>query len=183
MEKKIIVIIADGCEEIEALAPVDIFRRLNFAVTVAGLDKRNIVGSHQIAVTADRLLAECQDEEFDALMLPGGMPGSKHLYESETVAAMLRKIAGRGGIVSANCAAPIVLAKAGLLTNRRFTMYPGFESFLDGARSTGRPVEIDNGVITGRGPGATFAFAAAIAAALGKSTELSELYQSMFISF
>ena len=86
-----------------------------------------------------------------------------------------------GKVVSAICAAPIVLAKAGLLEKRRFTMYPGFDAYLNGVQYTDRPAELDGNIVTGKGPGAVYAFAGCLAEAFGLSEECKELFKNMFV--
>ena len=110
------------------------------------------------------------------------MPGATNLLHSEAVLELVRRIDREGGVISAICAAPIVLARAGLLAGRRFTMYPGFEQYLGGMTPTGELAECDGRVVTGKGPGAGFAFAAKLAAALGKSRqEIAAAYAAMFV--
>ena len=180
--KKVVIFIADGTEEVEALTPVDILRRAGAEVTVAGVGGMTLTGSHGIRIIADVSAEEINGEEYDMVILPGGMPGATNLLHSEAVLELVRRIDREGGVVSAICAAPIVLARAGLLAGRRFTMYPGFEQYLGGMTPTGELVECDGRVVTGKGPGAVFAFAAKLAAALGKSRqEIAAAYAAMFI--
>lgn len=181
MNDKILLILADGFEELEALAVLDILRRLDFDVTCAGLAAQRVVGAHRISVVADCLFAECAGENFAAVVLPGGMPGAKNLFDSAAVVECVRTTAANGGVVAAICAAPIVLAKAGLLKGKKFTLYPGFEKYLDGLASCEEPAVRDGRVVTGRGPGAVFDFAAALAAALGREEEIRTLYAGMFV--
>lgn len=178
---KIVTVLADGFEEIEAISPIDVWRRLNFEVVLAGLDGLEVTGSHQIKVRAEVLLKDCRAADFDAVFLPGGMPGAMNLYHSLAVQLLVKDVAQKGGAVSAICAAPIVLAKAGLLTGRRFTMYPGFDQYLNGMTPTGELAEADGNIVTGRGAGAAFAFAAKVAQVLGKGGECAQLYPKMFV--
>ena len=179
---KVLMILAGGFEETEAIAVADVLRRLNIDVTVAGLDSLEPAGAHGFTVKADALLEKCGGEPYDGVFLPGGMPGATNLLHSEAVLELVRRIDREGGVISAICAAPIVLARAGLLAGRRFTMYPGFEQYLGGMTPTGELAECDGRVVTGKGPGAVFAFAAKLAAALGKSRqEIAAAYAAMFI--
>ena len=179
--KKIIAVVADGFEETELIAVVDCLRRLNVGVTIAGLEKLELNGAHNITLRADALLDELTPEDFDAIFLPGGLPGATTLYESAAVGCWIAEMDRAGKVISAICAAPIVLAKAGLLDDKKFTMYPGFDSYLNGAKYTDAPAEIDGNVVTGKGPGAVYAFAGKLAAALGLKTECCELFKGMFV--
>ena len=123
--KKIAIILADGVEETEFIAVGDVLRRLGMEVTVAGLHRLEVKGAHDFGLKADRLLAECSPAGFDAVFLPGGMGGALAMYNSVAVVEFVREMERSGKIVSAICAAPIVLAKAGVLEGKKFTMYPG----------------------------------------------------------
>ncbi|MCQ2352441.1 MAG: DJ-1/PfpI family protein [Victivallaceae bacterium] len=182
MTKKILVVLADGFEEIEALGAVDVLRRLQLDVVTASLNGKNPVsGAHRILVDADRPFADCAKEDFDAVVLPGGMPGAENLRQSAALRDFLQTMARQGKIVAAICAAPMVLANAGLLDGKRFTMYPGFEAFLHGLTYTSRAAERDGNIVTGRGPGALFDFCREIAAALGCGEKIPALYEGMFV--
>lgn len=181
--KKIFVILADGFEEIEAMAPVDILRRLGFDVCLVGLSDKMVKGAHNITVQADLTLETADFNTADAIVLPGGMPGATNLRNSSTLITHLVNAANAGKVVAAICAAPIVLERAGLTKNKRITGYPGSEKMTLGLQYTGNIAEADGNIITGKGPGAAFAFAEKIAVALGKTyTEVRNLFAGMFIS-
>ncbi len=168
--KRILLVLADGFEEIEALGTADVLRRCGLEVVLAGLNQVEVTGAHGIKVLSDARLDDVAPATFDAVTLPGGMPGATHLYADERVGNLIRDFYAVGKIVSAICAAPIVLDKAGVLNHRRFTMYPAaglFDYLTDGRRPQPDLTVTDGNVVTGKGPGATPFFAAAVAAALG----------------
>ncbi len=179
--KKIIMILADGFEDIEAVAVCDVMRRLGFEVTTAGLEALQVHAANGLNMISDALFADCDPASFDAVVLPGGMPGTMKMHASGAVETFLLEMNRQQKIVAAICAAPLVLAKAGLLEGRRFTMYPGIDTCLNGKTPTGNPAETDGNIVTGKGPGASFAFAAALAGALGADAEVSQLYEKMFV--
>ena len=180
--KTILVPLADGFEESEAVIVVDVLRRAGFEVLIAGLSGRSATGSHRISVATDCLLSEISPESFDAIVLPGGMPGSVKLRESSAVEAAALSISARGGLVAAICAAPMALAKFGLLKGRKATCYPGFEDQLLGAVHTGARVERDGLLVTGKGAGTAFEFAAAVCEALGMPKEaVQKLMDGMIV--
>ena len=182
--KKAIVFLADGFEEIEALTPVDYLRRAGVEVTLAGVSKTEITGSHGITVKTDAAVTEALvSEKFDALVVPGGMPGSTNLAASAAVEKLLKDAESRGAVIAALCAAPVVvLAKAGLLKNRRYTCYPrmendlakfagsGYKALTDGAVHLEERVVVDGNLVTARGAGVAEEFALALVEKLaGKS--------------
>ncbi|MDR3247792.1 MAG: DJ-1/PfpI family protein [Treponema sp.] len=174
MAKKAIILLATGFEEVEAVTPIDYLRRSGIEVTTAAIgDSRKVTGSHGISVEADttlNVLAERSD--WDAALIPGGMPGATNLAASKEVSALLSAMARSGKIVAAICASPaVVLAPLGLLAGKRFTCYPGMEKDLDpAAQWSADRVVIDGNLITSRGAGtaALFAFAV-IEQLLGKA--------------
>ena len=180
MEKKIAVILADGFEEIEAVVPIDVFRRPEFELVIAGLSK-TVKGSHGIIIQTDRLLSELKELEFDAVFLPGGMPGAANLRNSSEVLALVRKVNARGGIVSAICAAPIALKAAGVIEGKTVTSHPSVKNELAGCNHTEKLTETDGNIVTGKGPGAAFEFAVKVASALGKASEAESLMKNMFV--
>lgn len=166
--KKIMVILADGFEEIEAIGTIDILRRCEFDVVIAGSDSNCVTGAHQIKVSCDKLLSELNPKDFHAVVLPGGMPGSTNLRDSATVKNAVLTVYNQGGIVAAICAAPLALAEFGLTEGRNITGYPGVEGKFGNCNYTGKTTESDKRIITGRGPAAVFEFAAVISEALEK---------------
>ena len=158
---KVYEFLADGFEEVEALAPVDILRRGGVEVKMVSITGNNLVeSSHGVAVKADLLFENITDfSDADLLMLPGGMPGSKNLNEHEGVRKALKEQFEKGKRVAAICAAPLVLASVGLLKGKKATIYPGMESYLgEDAEYTGALVQEDGNVTTGAGPAASFPY-------------------------
>lgn len=179
---KTILLLADGFEEIEAVVVIDVLRRLGVTVDITAINNSlDVTGAHQITLRAEKLLHTINAANYSCVILPGGMPGAANLRANPNVVRLVQTIHANGGITAAICAAPMVLAQAGLLAGRRFTGYPGFDTDFGGT-PTGNPAETDGRVITGRGPGASFAFAAAIAAALGLNDQVKALYPKMMLT-
>ena len=165
--KKAIVFLANGFEEMEATGTVDILRRGGIdAKTVSITDSKKVIGAHNMEYMADATFAEMDFSDAEALILPGGMPGSSNLNSDEPLKELLIEQYKKGKSVAAICAAPMVLGGLGLLKGRRATCYPGFELKLIGANVTGEAVEVDGNVITGKGPGLVFKFALALVSAI-----------------
>lgn len=150
--------LANGFEEVEALAPLDLLRRAGVEVTTVGVGGDLVRGSHGIPVQADIPDTMFRDSAPDMVILPGGMPGAKNLDASRTVDAALRAAAAHGGYLAAICAAPFVLGKRGYLTGKRAICYPGFEPQLEGATIAGTRVVRDGNVITAAGMGVAVEF-------------------------
>ncbi len=176
------VFLADGFEEIEAFAAVDILRRADVQVQVVSVTPDEIVrGSHDIPVLCDKNIENCDFFDAALLLLPGGMPGATTLGESEDLKKLLLNFNAQKKPIAAICAAPMVLGKLGILKGLKATCYPGFEQYLEGAECTGALVEKDGNIITGRGPGAAFAFAFAVVELLLGKEKVSELKEKMCI--
>ena len=161
---RVLVPLAEGFEEIEAVTIVDLLRRAGVEVHTAALGRREVTGSHGIAVVADIGLDTVVAEDYDMIVLPGGMPGTQHLKEDARVIGLLREFAAAGRHTAAICAAPSVLAHAGLLRDRAATSYPGFlgPGSAPGIRLRDDPVVIDGTVATSRGPGTAVQFGLAL---------------------
>ena len=146
---KIGIFMADGCEEIEGLTVVDVVRRAKMEIVMLSITgKKEVTSSHGVTFLADALAEETGYEDLDGIVLPGGMPGTMHLLENETVNAVIRK-----------CAAPSVLGAAGLLEGKHATCHPGFEEKLTGATTSEDEVVVDGNIITSRGMGTAIPFA------------------------
>ncbi|HEM6371677.1 DJ-1/PfpI family protein [Streptococcus suis] len=163
---KVAVLFAEGFEEIEALVPVDIFRRAGFQCDMIGLSGLEVNGSHAITISVDKLF-NGDLSEYDLIVLPGGMPGSMNLRDDDRLIAELQKAVSDGKRVAAICAAPIVLERAGLLKNRTFTCYPGKEEEIQSGIHLTDSVVVDGQIITSRGAGTSFDFAYKLVDLLG----------------
>lgn len=151
---KIALFFAEGFEEIEALSVVDLCRRAGLAIDMVSVTGENSVkGSHGIAVGMDKLFEETDFSEYDMLVLPGGMPGTKNLEAHAGLMAQIDAFYQAGKYIAAICAAPSIFGHRGILKGRRACCFPSFESHLEGAEVTRQPVEIAGNVITSRGMG------------------------------
>lgn len=156
----VLVLFAEGFEEIEALTVVDILRRAKIDVITAGVGSKSVIGSHEIKIECDiELSDEFLDKNLSALVLPGGMPGTLNLEKSETVIELIKKAYKEDTLLAAICAAPSVLGKLGLLRGLEATCYPGFEKYLEGAVLSEKGVCQSGKIITGRGMGCSIDFA------------------------
>jgi len=155
---KVLVPLAPGFEEIEAVTIIDILRRAQIHVTTAHLGENPVTGSHNITVSADIDIKKTSPGNFNCIVLPGGMPGSNNLKGNQHVISLIKEINKSGGIVSAICAAPIVLGYAGILHGKKAVCFPGFEKELNGAIISDSFIETDGNILTGKGPGCAIKF-------------------------
>ena len=174
--KTAVIVLADGFEEIEAVTPIDMLRRADVKVTVAGVGGTSIRGSHGLAFECDARL-ESIDEAPDLIVLPGGLPGSENLGKSHEVRALTQKVHDNGGICAAICAAPaLTLAAFGLLDGRTATCYPSFEKHFDKSTThSDENVVVDRGMVTSRGAGTSMEFALSLVAQLAGEAKAEEL--------
>ena len=161
MPKTVLVPIADGTEEIEAVATIDILRRSGAQVTVASvMDRLQVTASRGVKLVADQLISACVHETYDAIALPGGIPGAEHLRDSEELIQMLRQQYQTGRIYAAICAAPVVvLQHHGLLQGKKATCHPSFADRLEDQGAVEQRVVVDGNCVTSRGPGTAIEFA------------------------
>jgi len=156
---QITVHLADGFEEIEAVTIVDVLRRAGLNVkTVSVTGKLQVTGSHQIEIRADLLFEQVDYSNGVLIILPGGMPGAKHLNEHSGLKSQILEYHRSGKFLAAICAAPMVLGNLGILKDKKAVCYPGFESYLAGAELSSNPFITDEKIITGRGVGAALEF-------------------------
>ena len=171
--------LAEGFEEVEALAPLDLIRRAGLEIKTVGVGSKTVTGSHGIPVTADITADEFSDSTPDMVILPGGMPGTKNLDASEAVHKAIADAVKNNAYVCAICAAPMILGKLGLLVGKRATCFPGFEEYLAGAIVTGGKVAVDGKIITAKGMGAAIEFGLAIVAELKDKATADELAKAI----
>lgn len=159
--KSVLVPLAHGFEDLEAVTIVDLLRRAGIEVITAGLQSGLVKGARGTRVQPDATLDEVIGRDFDMIVLPGGMPGAENLTNDPRIQALLKRLSEAGKYTAAICAAPIALAQAGLLDGKRATSYPGFVDRLPipGVRYLTDPVVIDGKVVTSRGPGTAMDFA------------------------
>lgn len=181
MRDKIIVFLANGFEEIEAIATIDMLRRAGLNVETASIsDKITVAGAHSIPVICDNLVSELNPERIIMTICPGGMPGAENLASSREVTTIIRSVVEAGGWAAAICAAPIALNAAGVLNNLKYTCYPSFEMRI-GGQYTGSRVECSDKIITACGPGATYEFALAIIQKLAGDAKAEQVRKGMLI--
>lgn len=175
----IAVLLAEGFEEIEALAVVDILRRARLETVMAGVEGSTVCGSHGIAVMADLTIDRLEEDKLQAVILPGGLPGTTNLEKSPAVRRLLESAASRGLWIGAICAAPSLLGHLGLLRGRKAVCFPGYEADLEGAQPVDRPVVTDGNIITAKGAGAAIDFGLELAARLASPVVAEQLRKSM----
>ena len=178
--KKVSIFLAEGFEEVEALTPADLLRRAGAEVTLAAVgEKKEVSGSHGIAIIADQLFTDMDFADMDLLVLPGGMPGTLNLKACEPLLKLLKEHDAEGKKLAAICAAPTVLGYAGLLKGKKATCYPGCEEGLTGAIPVTDPVVTDGTITTSRGVGTAIPFALSLIAELYGTEKAYEIAKSI----
>lgn len=158
---RVLVPLAQGCEELEAITITDLLVRAGVEVTTAGLDDQPVTASRGITIIPDTSIDTVLNQTFDLIVLPGGLPGADHLRDDENILALLKNHADKGKYIGAICAAPKAVAAAGLLEGKKATAYPGVLEALDNAQIDVKDtaIEIDGKIVTSRGPGTAMDFA------------------------
>ena len=154
---RLIVPLAEGFEEIEAVAVIDILRRANIKVDVVGIEDEIVAGRNGIKILCDKVIADVKPEDYDGIVLPGGNPGYKNLENNQQVINFIKTFNSKGKLIAAICASPTILEKIGVLEGKKATCYPTMrdkiKNFVD------ERVVVDKNVITSQGPGTAIEFA------------------------
>jgi 4-methyl-5(b-hydroxyethyl)-thiazole monophosphate biosynthesis len=181
---KIMVFLADGFEEVEALTVVDYLRRMNIEVDMVSVSrKREVKGSHYISVLADLTIDDIPDAGlYDGVVIPGGLPGATNLRDNSRVIELVRDMNKDKKLTAAICAGPIVLERAGLIEGRKITSYPGFQDQLPGADYQEQGVVRDGSIITARGPALAAGFAIEIVRYLIGEEKANQLKKNILYS-
>ncbi|GAA3633754.1 DJ-1/PfpI family protein [Lactobacillus hamsteri] len=173
---KVAVVFADGCEEVEGLSVVDVLRRLNIETDMVGLTSKDVMGDHKIKLTCDKVVNDSL-LDYDLVAFPGGMDGSANLRDDEKLRKLMVQRHEEGKWDAAMCAAPRALARYGILADADYTCYPGIEEQTEEDAPTGHfkeditVTDKEHKILTSRGPATAWAFAYAIAEALGVDTK------------
>ena len=179
---KVAVILADGFEEVEAIAIIDVLRRAGIDVVAAGLHDGHITSTHKVKIIPDTVIDTVKADDFDMLVLPGGQPGSDNLNADARVIALIKSFSQKGKLTGAICAAPFVLGNAGVLAGKRATSYPSYKDKLGGATYEEKTVVEDGNVLTSRGAGTALAFGLAIVARLVGAEKAQKIKEAMLIA-
>jgi 4-methyl-5(b-hydroxyethyl)-thiazole monophosphate biosynthesis len=180
---RVVVIFADGFEEVEAVAVVDVLRRAGIDTILAGLHSGHITSARNVKIIPDTTIDTVKADDFDMLVLPGGQPGSDNLNADPRVKELILSFSQKGKLTGAICAAPIVLASAGVLKGKHATSYPSYKDKLGGALYEERSVVIDGNVLTSRGAGTALTFGLAIVERLINKEKAQKIKDAMLIHY
>ncbi len=182
MTKKVLVPLAQGIEEMEAITVIDVLRRAGAEVTAASVDQLDVTAARGTKITADCLVSQCRDTQFDLIALPGGIPGAQNLAASDTLADMLKTQAGAGRLYGAICASPaVVLHHHGLVTPGKVTCHPSCTGLIDNGNTCDQDVVAADNCITSRGGGTSLAFALELVAQLFDAETVTQVRQGLAI--
>jgi protein deglycase len=178
---RVAVILADGFEEVEAMAIIDVLRRAEIVTVIAGLHDGHVTSTRKVKVIPDTTIDTVKVDDFDMIVLPGGQPGADNLNADPRVKELITSFSRKGKLTGAICAAPIVLASAGVLRGKRATSYPSYSSSLGGAIYEEQSVVTDGNVLTSRGAGTALTFSLAIVERLMGNEKAQKIRQAMLI--
>lgn len=180
--KKVNIYLAEGFEEIEAITVVDVLRRADIDARMISITgKKEVTGAHNITVTADELFENADNLGADMLVLPGGMPGTRHLGEHKGLKEVILSFAEGNKLIAAICAAPSILGRLGLLDGKKAVCYPGFEETLKGAVISEDIISQEGNYITSKGPGTAVYFVLRLVELLIDKEAAEELSEGMIV--
>lgn len=178
---RVAIILADGFEEVEAIAVIDVLRRAGIDTVIAGLHDSHIASARNVKIIPDTVIDTVRAEDFDMIVLPGGQPGSDNLNADPRVKDLVRSFSEKGKLYGAICAAPYVLANAGVLAGKRATSYPSYKDKLGSALYEEKSVVVDGNVVTSRGAGTALAFGLAIVEKLISREKALKIKDAMLV--
>jgi 4-methyl-5(b-hydroxyethyl)-thiazole monophosphate biosynthesis len=181
--KKVLLLLAEGFEEVEALTTVDYLRRVDIIVDICSImGEKTVEGAHRIVVTSDKVLDEIKNiKNYDGLVIPGGMPGATNLRKNDRVIELVKEFNRGEKLIAAICAGPIVLQRAGILKEREVTSYPGFDNDLKEGIYKEDLVVQDGNIITARGPAVAVYFALKLVENLVGEEKAEELKKDILL--
>lgn len=178
---RVVVILADGFEEVEAMAIVDVLRRADIDTVTAGLHEGPVVSARKVKVIPDTVIDSVRSDDFDMIVLPGGQPGTDNLNADNRVKELLRSFSQKGKLTGAICAAPFVLANAGVLQGKHATSFPSYKDRLGSVIYEEKTVVEDGNIVTSRGPGTALSFGLAIVARLLTREKAQKIREAMLV--
>lgn len=178
-----LILLANGFEEVEAMAVVDVLRRGEIKIVVAGLNAGYVESARGVKVIPDTTIDNINADDYDILILPGGVPGTDNLNADERVKRLILEFSNKGKLTGAICAAPSILAGLGLLEGKKVTSYPTYKEKLGKVDYKEEKVVVDGNILTSRGPATALCFALAIVERLAGKTKADELKQKMLIDY
>jgi 4-methyl-5(b-hydroxyethyl)-thiazole monophosphate biosynthesis len=182
MSKKVLIAVADGIEELEAIAIIDCLGRAGADLTIASTQKQQITTARKVKITADCLVADCLGQTYDLIVLPGGGLGAENLRDSKELVEMLKKQKASGKFYAAICASPaVVLEHHGLLTDKKATCFPAMAEKLKNKQAINQRVVVDGNCITSQGPGTALEFSLKLVELLFGIQKSQELAKAMLV--
>jgi 4-methyl-5(b-hydroxyethyl)-thiazole monophosphate biosynthesis len=178
---RVAVLLADGFEEVEAMAIVDVLRRAEIGTVLAGLHAGPVISARKVRVLPDAAIDTIRVDDFDMVVLPGGQPGADNLNADPRVIGLIKDFYEKGKITAAICAAPYVLANAGVLAGKQVTSYPAYRDRLGGGRYEEKTVVEDGTVLTSRGPGTALCFGLALVERLVGKEKADRIGEDMLV--
>ncbi|MCX8068973.1 MAG: DJ-1/PfpI family protein [Thermodesulfovibrionales bacterium] len=178
-----VILLAKGFEEVEAVAVIDVLRRAQIEVTLAGLNEGFVESARGVKIIPDTTIDTIKSEDYDIVILPGGMPGTDNLNADSRVKKLLLEFASKGRLTGAICAAPYVLANAGLLEGKKATSYPTYKDKIGNVDYKEDKVVVDGNVLTSRGPATALCFGFAIVERLVGKEKSEEIKKAMLVDY